>query len=374
MTETRAAPPPPPVTAPKRAPIGDGGPSGVLPMLGAFLVGIAGSIIFLALHLPLPWYLGSLTACLIASVAGAPIRRPKPLSVPMRIVLGVAVGTAFTPALLARGGGMALSLLLLIPWLGFIVLIGMPFYERLAGFDRPTAFYSAVPGGLADMATMAEDSGANQRAVTLVQGTRIMLIVFFVPLWLQWHDGLAPPSVFASTVRLMDMQLADAAMLVGIGIAGWWAAERLGLAGAPIVGPMILSGVLHATGMTTAKVPLEVMIIAQIGVGVLLGAQFRGLTLKEFLSTMIWGILFALLLLVLTVIVVVPVARLTGFPAASILLAYAPGGQTEMNLLTLILGLDVAFVALHHLLRLFCVIIGAQIVFKMRQDWRKPRS
>ena len=43
----------------------------------------------------------------------------------------------------------------------------------------------AVPGGLADMTAMAEASGANQRTVILVQATRIVLIVFAVPLWLR---------------------------------------------------------------------------------------------------------------------------------------------------------------------------------------------
>ena len=41
-------------------------------------------------------------------------------------------------------------------------------------------------------------------------------------------------------------------------------------------------GIAHAFGFTCAKVPLEVLVVAQISVGVLLGCQFRGLTLKEF--------------------------------------------------------------------------------------------
>jgi hypothetical protein len=36
---------------------------------------------------------------------------------------------------------------------------------------------------------MAADSGANTRTVTLVQASRIVLIVFALPLWLQWHGG-----------------------------------------------------------------------------------------------------------------------------------------------------------------------------------------
>lgn len=338
----------------------------------AFVIGAIGSVVFVALNMPLPWYLGALTFCLVASVAHLPIERPKAIAIPVRAVLGVAVGSAFTPAILERLGGMVGSLAILLPFMVLIIMASMVFYERVARFDRPTAFFSAVPGGLADMTAMAEEAGANQRTVILVQASRIVLIVFAVPLWLQWHDGLAAASVFASRVRLADMTLIDTVVLVAMAFGGWWTARRLGLAGAPIVGPMIVSGVVHALGLTNARVPLEVLVFAQIGVGVMLGCQFRGLTMREFTQTMVWGLLNAAVLLAVTAMVVIMVSRLTGFDQVSVLLAFAPGGQTELNLLAFILGLDVAYVALHHLARLAIVIFGAQIVFRtQRKNWRQ---
>lgn len=337
----------------------------------AFLVGTFGAVIFVYFGLPLPWYLGALTACLIASVLRLPIERPQPLGGPLRATLGVAVGSAFTPAILGQIGAMTASLLILVPFMILITTTSMTFYRRLAGFDRPTAFFSAVPGGLTDMTAMAEASGANQRTVILVQATRIVLIVFTVPLFLQLHDGLAAASPFASPVRLSQSSLADIATLVAMAGIGWGLARWLGLAGAPIVGPMIVSGAAHALGFTTVRLPVELLIFAQIGVGVLLGCQFRGLTLREFTHTMVWGILNAAVLLLVTAAVVVIVARLTGFDQVSVLMAFAPGGQTELNLLAFVLGADVAYVALHHLARLAIVILGAQLVFATQKDWRR---
>lgn len=336
----------------------------------ALLVGAAGSVTFVYFNLPLPWFLGALTACLVASVIGAPIERPRPLAIPMRAVLGVAIGSAFTPALLDRAGSMAWSLLLLIPFMIFVIGLGMVVYEKLGKFDRPTAFFAAVPGGLTDMTAMAEDSGANARAVILVQASRILVIVFALPLWLQWHDGLAVGQAFASRVRIWEVAPLDAAIMIGMGLGGWLGARWLGLAGAPIVGPMLVSGFAHVFGLTEARVPLEVLIIAQISVGTLLGAQFRGLTLKEFSNTMVWGIAYAFVLLVITGFTAQWVSQLTGFSPVSVLLAFAPGGQTELNLLAFVLGLDVAYIALHHLVRLGVVILGAQLVFKT-QGWRR---
>ncbi|MCL4765628.1 MAG: AbrB family transcriptional regulator [Hyphomicrobiaceae bacterium] len=339
-----------------------------------FAVGGIGALVFLTLELPLPWFLGALTFCLAASVLNAPLERPRVMSIPVRAVLGVAIGAAFTPALLAMLGGMAGSLLLVVPFMLVLMFAGMAFFERVARFDRPTAFFCAVPGGLTDMVTMASDAGANERAVTLIQATRILMIVALLPFWLQINGQQGIGGAIPPGVHLSDFRLVDAAVLVALGWAGWLLAKRIGLAGAPLVGPMVLSGLAHAGGFTSAKVPVEVMIFAQITLGIMLGAQFRGVTWKEFSSTMVWGIAFALLLVALTAAVAVGVSRLTGFGSTSVLLAFAPGGQTELNLLAYILGLDVAYTALHHLVRLAIVILGAQLVFAANRDWRSRRG
>lgn len=339
-------------------------------LLLGYAIGVLGSLSFVYFRLPLPWFLGSLTFCIVASILSAPIERPTMMSVPVRAVLGVAIGAAFTPALLGQIGGMIGSLLILVPFMLLIVAAGTYFFERWAKFDKPTAFFCAVPGGLTDMVTMASDAGANTRAVTLIQATRIVLLVFALPFWVQWFGGHRIGGALPPGVRFVDFLLVDAVMLVGLGWAGWRLALLLKLAGAPIVGPMILSGIAHAMGLTAAKVPIEVLIVAQVTLGIMLGAQFRGLTFKEFSGTMVWGIAFSVVLIIVTGIVVLGVSRLTGFDSTTVLLAYSPGGQTELNLLAYILHLDVAFTALHHLLRLAVVILGAQIIFAANKSWR----
>ncbi len=45
------------------------------------------------------------------------------------------------------------------------------------------------------------------------------------------------------------------------------------------------------------------------------------------------------------------VSRLSGFPAVTLLLAYSPGGLTEMALIAVALHAEVAFVAAFHIIR-----------------------
>ena len=60
-------------------------------------VALAGVGAFIAAELPLPWLLGPLLACLLAAFAQAPLAGLGGLSVPLRTILGVAVGASITP-------------------------------------------------------------------------------------------------------------------------------------------------------------------------------------------------------------------------------------------------------------------------------------
>ena len=328
-------------------------------------IGCAGATVFVVFKLPLPWFLGALTATMLASVLDVPFSPPPRLGLVVRAVLGVAIGAAFTPEILARGSPILISLLFIVPWMAILIGLGYVFFTRRALLDPITAFFASVPGGLADMVLMAEEMGANARAVTLIQLSRNVLVVFALPLYLQWHDGLAVGrQAFTAKSYIGDLSIDGAVELMLLGVLGEIGARRLGIAGAAIVGPMLLSGVLHVAGLTRALVPFEIMTPSQIVLGILLGSQFRGLTWLEFRTTLASGLMFTALLLLLTPMMATLVAQLSGYSAMQTLMAYAPGGQAEINILAFALGVDVPFVALHHLLRLALVMMAAQAMVR----------
>jgi len=52
------------------------------------------------------------------------------------------------------------------------------------------------------------------------------------------------------------------------------------------------------------------------------------------------------------------------FPVLSILLAYGPGGQSEINLIAILVGANLPYITLHHIVRLFIVMNIAPIFAK----------
>ena len=160
---------------------------------GTLALALACVGLFALLHLPLPWLLGPMGAGLVASLLRVPLAAPPGVPVAMRAVLGVAVGASITPELVGRLPGMALSVALIVPFIAVCGLLGVPWFRRVGGFDRPTAYFAAMPGGFQDMVLLGMTAGGDPRALSLVHATRVLAIVAVMPALVSgvWGRSLA---------------------------------------------------------------------------------------------------------------------------------------------------------------------------------------
>lgn len=327
------------------------------------LIAGLGVIVFISAQLPLPWLLGPITGCLLAALTGVPMGGIPILNNTMRTILGVAVGATFTTALVATMADMW-NTLLLVPAMVFVIgLVGVPYFQRLWGFNFATSYYSAMPGGLQDMLIFGEEAGGDVRALSLIHATRVMVIVAVLPFILKgyWDVDLGnPPGVPAATLPMSQM-----ALMCVAGLAGWLIAKRIGLFGASILGPMILAGIFALTGLLEHRPPAEAIWIAQFYIGMSVGSKYAGVTGAEVRRDVAAALGFCVILLVLSAGFVEFIHLLSLAPPMEALLAFAPGGQAEMTVLAIIAGADVAFVIAHHMLRIITVIIGAPIAARL---------
>lgn len=332
-------------------------------VLGTFAIAGFGALIFKVLGLPLPFLFGPMFASLLAALLGLPLKGGGQISVAARTILGVAVGASITPAVLAEVPNMALSVALVPLYLICIAAVGIPFFVRVCGFDRVTAYYSAMPGGLMDMVIFGQEAGGNVRALSLVHATRVLVIVTLAPFILSWGMGVNlnnPVGVPASELPVHEMVIMCIAALVG-----WRGGVWIGLFGAAILGPMIVAAILSLTDVLHSRPPAEAINAAQFFIGMGIGVGYAGVTLAELRRFVAAGIAYVLMLAMLAVVfgeivVLSGLANpLEGF------LAFSPGGQAEMTVLAIIAGADLGFVVVHHLTRLILVITGAPFFAKV---------
>lgn len=331
----------------------------MMPVFVAFVTAAAGVGVWHLLYLPLPWLLGPIFACLIAALLRVPLGGIKWLNDSMRTILGVAVGASLTPSIIAGFPAMWPTLLMVPVMIALIGLIGVPYFQRLCGYDFATAYYGAMPGGLQDMILFGEEAGANVRALSLIHATRVMVIVIALPFLLTgiWEVDLTkPPGAPATSIPLTELGI-----MVVCALVGWWGARWVGLFGAAILGPLILTAGVTLAGGLDYRPPAEAIWAAQFFIGMTIGSKYAGITMSELRYDVRAALGFCGILIVLTLVFVEVIYGLGLAPGMEALLAFAPGGQAELTVLAIIVGADMAFVIAHHILRLFVVIIGAPI-------------
>jgi membrane AbrB-like protein len=340
--------------------------------LGLAALGTGG---FWVLSLPLPFLFGPLSACLIAALVGAPLKGLGQVSVGARTILGVAVGASLTPEVVARVPQMAASVALIPLYVAVIGLVGVPFFRKIYKFDWATSWYAAMPGGLQDMVVFGQEAGGDVRALSLIHATRVLIIVTVAPLILTLGFGVTldnPIGAPASELPLHEMLIMVAAALIG-----WKGGEKIGLFGASILGPMIVTGILSLTDVIHYRPPAEAILVAQFMIGIGIGVGYVGVTMHEIRRDVSAGVIFVLMLAGLAALFTEVVVLFGLAPAVDGFLAFAPGGQAEMTVLAIIVGADLGYIIVHHLTRVLLVISGAPIVarlMRVRERQEKDRD
>ena len=326
------------------------------------VVGTAGGALFAWLNLPLAWMLGAMVATTAASLGGARLHVPGPMRSIMVAVIGVLLGASFTPDVLDKAREWPLTIGCLVLYLGVVVAVLFVFFHRFVGLDVPTAYFSATPGGLSEMVITGAAMGADDRTIALVHSARVLLVVLTIPFWYRFMTGVVTtPSSMGPSIGAIAP--AEILVLGACTVAGVWVGRLVRLPAYRLSGPLLASAVVHATGLSSSAPPWEVVAVAQVVVGSAIGARFVGVPIRRVLGIMAAAVVSTVVLLAATVAFALVLAPATGIDWRSIVLAYAPGGLAEMSLIALSLGIETAFVATHHVIRMGVIVMGAPWVF-----------
>jgi uncharacterized protein len=340
-------------------------PKVLLQMLLAIFIGASGSILFIYLHLPLPWLLGAIfTSSLAMRFQNLPIQSPKVFSTPARIIIGLTIGSAFTPQILGQLHIYFFSILLVIPYTIAVTFVGMYYYYKVLNFDKRTAFFSSVPGGVIEMVILGEQLKADTSKITLVQSSRLLFIVLSLPFIIQYIFHIDISGNRLITMPLRDVYLPDFFFLGLIGIIGAYLGKKLHISAAYLIGPMILSIVAFSLGFVHSKPPDELIKFVQVVFGTIIGFTFRGVTLKIIIKTLMGTFGHFIILAMVSALFISIVYFVFDFPVISVLLAFSPGGQAEINLIAILVAANIPYITVHHIVRLFLVMNVAPLLAK----------
>jgi len=331
------------------------------------VIGLCGALLFNYIGAPVPWLIGPLVAVVAAGFAGLQAKLPRPLRNTGLAVLGTTIGTGFQPDL----AGSVLSWLPTMLAMLAIVLVVMPIawllYRRYAGWSSITAALAAIPGGFATMALTAEEHGADVAKVSMAHILRIVSIIMLMPLLIQWLSNTSGVESNTGTVipvsgEIFRIDLVDALVLVACATAGPWIGKLLRLPASVILGALLLSALVHVSGISTATVPDILVSAVQVITGAWLGASFTGIDRRELFGMIKVSLLVSLLTLAPTLAIAWAIASHSDFELLPLLLAFAPGGMPEMALIALVFDLDPMFVIGHHMVRMLVLVLTGPLL------------
>ncbi len=339
----------------------------------ALALGLCGGLVFKALNLPLPFMLGAMTVCTVAAILRAPIAAPAVIRPPMSAVIGVMLGSGFAPGVLGQvvqWWPAVLGLVVFMIVAGATVFV---YFRRIGGYDEPTAFFAAMPGGLIEMIAIGEERGGDARIIALVHSARILLIVLTIPFAIQWLQGVSLNRA-AGSVSIFDVPMAQELWLVGCGLSGALLGHRLRLPAGTLVGPMLVSAAVHLLGFTDFKPAFEIVNAAQLVLGVVIGCRFAGMAARTVLGILALSVGSTVILIVWTVACAAAVSMVSSFKLTTLILAYCPGGLAETSLIALAIHAEVAFVASMHIVRILLVMVSAASIhgLLLRMKGRAP--
>jgi len=315
--------------------------------LGVVVSALFGAV-FTWMGVPLGWILGAMAgAALYGNTIGLS-GKTRYLRRAGQLLVGVATAGVLTPALLDTMGGLLPAMLAAaIAANVFGLLLAWPL-AYIAGTDRTTALLSALPAGMAEMASLARQVNARTEVVTVVHTIRVILVVLCVPVFLGvTGSGIPDAAGNGGSVAALFA-------CFGLGLAFALVSDRIGLLNPYIIMPMLVGILFVIGGYPIARMPTPLLIAAQVLIGFSLGARLKREDLARMPRAALAGVVCGLALIAFMALAVAPVLKLmTGTDIAVLVLGTAPGGLGEMIASAKALGVASALVAGFQFVRSF---------------------
>ncbi|GAA3400468.1 AbrB family transcriptional regulator [Paenibacillus hodogayensis] len=331
---------------------------------------VVGGLLFAWIRLPIPWLLGPMTMVFIGSRL---FKTVKPYwSAPMRdtgmIIVGYVLGLSFTLETFRQIGKQLPSMILLTALLLICSFLIAWLVAKWSGLHFPTVLMGSIPGGLSQMIALAgELKGMDLTIITFFQISRIVMILFFVPLLVfSPLFGTTPHHVLAGAGATADWGALFPHIWVYAvactGCALLW--KKLRWPTAFLLGPMVAAIALHLSGFSGPALPPALVSLSQLLIGGYLGLMLKPENLQNKLKIALLALSSGITLLLCSLALTLLLTRLHAIPLATSFLSLSPGGMDQMGIIAKEVDADLSFVTCYQLFRTLFIFIAIPPVLR----------
>ncbi len=337
-------------------------------------VALTSGVLLKTLGAPAPYLLGSLFGVWLLGGLVKPARAlldiPRWLHISVTLGMGVLVGAMFDPDIVHKISRWSLTVAGMLGATLLATAVGFIYLHRIRRYPRLLSLLCCMPGGQAEILAISRDLVEKNYVVALCHLVRVATVFCATPLLLALVQGQAAVEVsnriLGELPGLMTLSVPVIVVFVAVAIVGYLGGKLIRLPMAHLLGPLVLSAVLHVMGILDLPRIQEFVLLAQVTIGGAVGARLARVDVRELLVYLADALVNAVLLIGIYAVLAFALTSTLGEPYLNILLAFIPGGFYEVTLLALLFGFDVAMVTFHHTVRVLLVFFG--LPFAVRSD------
>ncbi|MDX6153694.1 AbrB family transcriptional regulator [Marinococcus sp. PL1-022] len=340
----------------------------------------AGGFFFSLLNIPVPWLLGPMAVVLFLSkLPRAQMYWPQSFRNTGLIIVGYTIGLAFTMETFYQIGTqlpMMIGLTMLLLLFSGLMAFG---FASLSGVSLPTALTGSIPGGLSQMVTLAEEEKQiDITIVTFMQVTRIILIMFLVPVLAVsplFTDGnAASGGSSVQTAASWDGLFPSALLFLGLCLAAAWAGQKLRLPTSYMLAPMLVMIAVTLIGLQAPALPVIITNGAQLLIGTYFGLLLRPEQLQHKARIGALTVTGGVVLIAGAFSLSLILEHLHHVSPATALLSLAPGGMDQMGIIGREVNADISIVICYQLFRILFIFIAVPPILRWLFKWIRKRE
>ncbi|KAB8138546.1 AbrB family transcriptional regulator [Gracilibacillus oryzae] len=335
--------------------------SKIIPYIKMYGVAILITVVFVLLHVPLPWILGPIVGIFILKKFSKDnyILNKEIRNVSFAIT-GVQIGATFTTATIGQVAPYFLPFLLFTVVLIILSIVSGIFFAKIAKMGQTTGVIGSVPGGLSVMVAISDSMKANTGLVAIFHTIRLISVLFIVPIVATLLFKESGSSEFAQQTVDNDSPLWT---ILIYGIIYFIAyLLRFKIPASYVLVPMIIIAIIKIIGLPIIPLASFLFHFAQLSIGIHLGLSIELKDIKKAGRYTFLYFFLTIVIISLSVLFGYMFAELSDLTFATGMLSMAPGGLVEMAITAHDIGADPAIVGSLQLVRMLIIILLLPIV------------
>ncbi|MDM5283957.1 AbrB family transcriptional regulator [Peribacillus frigoritolerans] len=338
----------------------------------ALLTAFIGGGLFSLIRFPIPWLIGPMAALLIASrFKNVKLIWPVSMRNTGLIIIGYSIGISFTKSSLSDMISHLPSMLILTALIVLVCACSAFVMSKYSGIDYPTSLTSSIPGGLSQIVVFAEEmKGIDITTVTFFHVTRVIMVVFLVPLLI--ISPLFAANRTNDSSKIMDNVIpewSDLFPLIFLFALICFLAARIGkifkLPAPYFLGPVIVTAAIGLLGLQGPPLPLSLLDISQFMVGGYIGLLLKPEQLDNKRKTLLLALMNGLILICATMFFSFLLTKYYDLSAITGFLSLAPGGMDQMGIIAQEVNADVSTVTSYQLFRMAFIYAAVPPLLKL---------